>query len=124
MDITPVLTETQQLIQRYGDRKFTISGTEYEGSVIILPEKTDNWPASDFSALNETMLVTMLGDMPDMEILLLGSGEAMQMLSAELRQFMRSKGVAVEVMDTGAACRTFNILLGEGRRVAAALIAV
>lgn len=59
-----------------------------------------------------------------MEFLLLGSGARMQLLPKALRQGLRDAGLVVEVMDTGAACRTYNVLLAEGRRVGAALLPV
>ena len=61
---------------------------------------------------------------PPVELLLLGSGQKMQLLPGVLRRDLRSAGVVVEVMDTGAACRTYNILLAEARRVAAALLPI
>jgi uncharacterized protein len=56
--------------------------------------------------------------------LILGLGPRFLMVPAELRQALKGHGIAVEAMDTGAACRTFNVLLAEDRRVAAALIAL
>ncbi len=61
---------------------------------------------------------------PAVEILMLGCGGRFAMVPAELRQALRAEGIALEAMDTGAACRTYNVLLAEDRRVAAALIAL
>ena len=57
------------------------------------------------------------------DLLLLGCGARMAMVPAGVRQHLRAAGVVVESMDTGAACRTYNVLMADGRRVAAALIA-
>ena len=62
---------------------------------------------------------------PDaLDLLLLGTGRRSQLPGAEVRRAFDAAGVALEVMDTGAACRTYNVLLGEGRPVGAALLAV
>ncbi len=60
----------------------------------------------------------------DVEILLLGCGRRMGILPPALRQGLRASGIVVDAMDTGAACRTYNVLLAEERRVAAALIGI
>jgi len=61
---------------------------------------------------------------PPVEVLLVGCGSAMALIDPDLRDAARARGVALEPMDTGAACRTYNVLMAEDRRVAAALIAV
>ena len=61
---------------------------------------------------------------PAVEILLIGTGSAMAPIPPALRALLRSRGIGCDGMDTGAACRTYNVLLAEGRRVAAVLIAV
>ena len=66
----------------------------------------------------------MLAPDAGVDLLLLGCGAAMRPVAPALRAALRKAGIAVEPMDTGAACRTFNVLLAEGRRVAAALVAV
>ncbi len=124
MDITPTLTETRQLIQRYGGGEFVIAGETHTGSVVIFPEQTHPWPVTAFEQIDEASLATVT-EHQDVEILLIGSGEAQQFFPPVLRDTLRQKyGVVVECMDTGAACRTFNILMSEDRKVAAALISV
>ncbi len=126
MDITPQVPEGRQLIQSYGGGRFRIAGTFYPGSVLVLRERTLAWPVS----MAENIAVETLRPLFDMlpaekpDILLVGCGPTMVAPSAELRRSLRSMGIALEWMDTGAACRTFNVLLAEERRVAAALIAV
>jgi uncharacterized protein len=70
------------------------------------------------------MPVSEAGRAGTVELLLVGTGGRMAQIDRTLRQALRADGVVVEVMDTGAACRTYNVLMAEGRRVAAALIAV
>jgi uncharacterized protein len=82
------------------------------------------WPVGDFQAIEPGTLAPILdGDAPP-EVLLIGCGDRMALLPRETRQALRDAGPAVDVMATAAACRTFNVLVAEQRRVAAALIAV
>lgn len=124
MDITPVVADGLQLINGYGDGGFTITGERHEGSVLVLPEQTQPWPVADLSALTLDSLSPITSLQPVPSILLVGCGRGMQILPRDLRAALKAAGIAVESMDTGAACRTYNILLTEGRSVAAALIAI
>jgi uncharacterized protein len=105
MDITPIVGEGRQLINGYGGGGFRIAGTAYRGSVLV--------------SFAEVRAAT-----DEIDLLLLGCGASMTFLAEPLRAELRAAGIVTECMDTGAACRTFNVLLAEGRRVAAALIAV
>ncbi len=124
MDITPLIPKGRKLINAYGDGGFTIGGERVEGSVVVTPDAVlswnvvsdAQWSESDFAA------VFALTEVP--EILLVGTGKAMRPLPPALRATFRSRSIAVDAMDTGAACRTYNVLLAEGRAVAAALIPV
>lgn len=123
MDVTPLVPQGRQVIEAYGDNGFRISGIRYDGSVLVLPDRTLNWAV----AASEDITVESLEpvtDQEDTELLLLGFGKRPVMVSHAFRNSLRSKGVSLEPMDTGAASRTYNVLLAEGRRVAAALIAV
>jgi len=125
MDVTPLVPKGRQLIQSYGDGGFRISGTRHEGSVWILPERTIGWPVNaiaeaDPESLKELIALSAL----HVRILLIGTGKSMLPLPAPWRAMAREANVAIEGMDTGAASRTYNVLLSEEREVAAALIAV
>jgi uncharacterized protein len=122
MDVTPVIPAGRQLIKGYGDLGFTISGTRWEGSVLVFPDRTVPWGAASLSEVTEESLAPVLAARP--QLLLLGCGAAMAPVPQALRGALRSAGITLEIMDTGAACRTFNVLLAEDRLVAAALIAV
>lgn len=125
MDITPQVPRDAQVIQRYGPGRFTIAGETYQGSVLVTPVSVAAWPAAGTpDQWQETDLqpIDQLAPLP--ELLLVGSGSAMVFLPNALRAALKARGIGCEVMDTGAACRTYNILLAEGRRVAAVLVAV
>ncbi len=124
MDITPLLPATRQLIQRYGSGSFTIAGRVWEQSVIVFPDRTLAWTPPPLHQLDLSALQPILDAPESVEILLLGCGGAQHFLSPDLRASLRERGIGTDSMDTGAACRTFNILLAEERRVAAALMAI
>jgi uncharacterized protein len=126
MDVTPLIPQGRQIIDAYGDGGFRISGQRIEGSVIVFPDKVANWTVGEIEALSAGSLdaVSAAGRAGTVELLLIGTGARMAQIDRTLRQTLRADGVVIEVMDTGAACRTYNVLMAEGRRVAAALIAV
>jgi len=114
-----------QVVERYGAGKFQISGYTYLNSVLVFPERTIDWPVSTFTDIDAAALAPVLAESESsqgIELLLLGCGPRMQLVSQALRAPLRAAGVVIEPMDTGAAARTFNLLLSEDRRVAAALI--
>lgn len=124
MDITPVVSADRQLIIGYGDAGFTITGIRHEGSVLVLPTQTLAWPVRSVAELTVDSLAPILATDPTPSVLLLGCGKGMSVVPREVKAALRAVGIVVEPMDTGAACRTYNVLLTEGRDVAAALIAV
>lgn len=124
MDITPAVPQGSQVIDGYGPGMFRIAGSVYGGSVLVFPDRTVPWKAEDFSAVDIAGMDPLLAESARVDVLLLGCGSAMQLPSSDLRAALRDYGIVVEPMDTGAACRTFNVLLSEARRVAAALIAL
>jgi uncharacterized protein len=124
MDVTPDVPQGKQIVQSYGDGRFTISGQVYEGSVIVFPDKTVPWSVDDFDDVTPESLSAVTDVADQVGVLLLGCGQRMKQLKKELRDPVREAGVVIEAMDTGAAARTFNVLLMEERRVAAALLAV
>lgn len=126
MDVTPLIPQGKQVIDGYGDGGFRISGTRVEGSVIVYPDRLSAWGVAAISEVTTAVLeeVSAAGRSGRVDLLLLGTGQRMAQIDRGLRQDLRAAGVVIEVMDTGAACRTYNVLLAEGRKVAAALIAV
>ena len=123
-DISGLPNEGQQLINGYGDGGFRVSGVRYEGSVLILPEKTENWSLDDIGGISLDSLATLTENSDEIEILLIGCGDGMAYIEDDIRNSLREMGIVIDAMSTGAAVRTYNVLLLERRRVAAALIAV
>jgi uncharacterized protein len=122
MDITPLIPSDRQVIDGYGDGQFCVSGQWRPGPIIVFPDHTVDWSVGGFEALTIDSFIPVIEAEPKVEILLLGCGPKMQLLPKALRQALREAGVVTEVMDTGAACRTYNVLLAEARRVGAALL--
>lgn len=125
MDITPSAAAGRQIVESYGDGHFTISGTRHQGSLVVTPELVLPWPVAVFEAATPESLAFLTDLEVAVELLLIGSGETQTFLRPALRQAFKDRlGIAVECMASGAACRTYNVLASEDRRVAAALIAV
>ena len=124
MDLTPFVSADRQLVNGYGDLGFTITGVRYDGSVLVFPGQVVPWPIAAFADLTVDALAAVVAAEPKPDILIIGCGKGMQAVPRDLRAQIRAAGIVIEAMDTGAACRTYNVLLAEDRRVAAALIAV
>lgn len=121
MDLTPVVSAGRQVIERYAPSGFRVAGVIWRGPVLVFPEETRAWTAFEPPDVTRDSLQPVV-EHGGIQILLLGLGSRMAMISRELRTSLRQSGIVIEAMDTGAACRTFNMLLAEERRVAAALI--
>lgn len=125
MDITPMIPGNRWVIDGYGPNFFRLSGTVYEGPMLVFPTAIVSWSVTNIEDVTSDRVIDVVSQAPiDLEILLLGSGATMALVPREVRESAVDRGVSVDVMDTGAACRTFNVLLAEGRRVGAALIPV
>jgi uncharacterized protein len=125
MDVTPALEEKHQQIESYGPGQLIISGATYTSPVIVFPETTIAWSASSVSELTIEHFAPLVEQSSNVEILLLGCGNMQEFVAPSLRRELRTQHhITLDSMDTGAACRTFNILLAEGRRVAAALFLI
>ena len=94
----------------------------YQGSLIVFPEKTQAWEVTVCHDVSIDSLSDALGDPP--LILVIGCGTKFVPPPKNLRDALKDIGTSLEWMDTGAACRTFNVLLAEGRCAVTALIAV
>lgn len=113
-----------QQIQAYGGGGFRISGVRYDGSVLIHAEHTDVWPAATVDEIAVPAIAELVVGAPMGTLVLIGCGARFVPMPASLRASLATAGVHAEWMDTGAACRTFNVLVSEGREVRAALLAV
>jgi uncharacterized protein len=121
MDLTPLVPAGRQIIERYGPSGFRVAGVIHRGPVLVFPDCTIPWEAASASAVTRDSLAPVI-EHGGVQILLLGLGRATSAVSGTLRTALRAAGIALEPMDTGAACRTYNVLVAEGRHVAAALI--
>jgi uncharacterized protein len=105
----------------YGPGYVAVNGQRHERSLIVLPERlVVDWTATSFEALAPEDLAAVAGLAP--EIVLLGTGATLRFPPPELTRALVEAGIGLEVMDIQAACRTYNILVAESRRVAAALL--
>lgn len=112
---------SRNLVTGYGAGYVAINHRHYEASLILLPDRiVETWSAGSFEALAERDFEAILALEP--EVLLLGTGERQRFPAPGLLRPLIEVRIGYEVMDLPAACRTFNILMAEGRRVAAALL--
>ena len=106
----------------YGDGFVMVNGQRHERNVIVMPERLLPWDAQSFDSLKEEDFRPLLELAP--EILLIGTGPKQRFPHPRLTRGLAEKRIGVEAMDLQAACRTYNILMSEERRVAAALLFV
>ena len=112
---------TGNTVTAHGEGYIAINGQRYSGSLIVQPEAIDTeWQASSVATLEPAHIEQLLATGAD--ILILGTGRRQQFPALALLKPVMLAGRTVDVMDTSAACRTYNILMSEGRTVAAALI--
>jgi uncharacterized protein len=111
-------------IDAYGNGGFRFADMSHRGSLLILPSGIYGWTVEDMAELSAAAFAPVFAERAGIELLLLGTGPAQSWPDRPLRQVFADNGLTVECMDTGAAVRTYNVLLAEARTVAAALIAV
>jgi uncharacterized protein len=111
-------------IDGYGNGGFRFAGMSHRGSLLCLPDGIWAWPVKEVGELSEAALEPVLARAQQLDFFLLGAGRDPYPLPAHLRARFQALSLAVDAMTTGAAVRTYNILLAEGRRVGAGLIAV
>ena len=122
--VTGVPTATRNVITSYGAGGFRIGDRRHEGSLIVFPDAVMAWPVAGMPDVTPAALAEVVARSRRVDILLLGCGETSELPPREVREFLRPHGIVVDAMTTGAACRTYNILMAEERLVAAALMAV
>jgi uncharacterized protein len=111
-------------IDAYGNGGFRFAGTSHRGSLLILPDGVYGWDPVTLQESTPNDFVRVFEQAKDIDFLLLGTGKSLLAPSPEVTKAFLKASVGLEFMDTGAACRTFNVVLGEERAVAAALLAV
>ena len=120
MKLHPANPTGINVITAYGDGFVEVNRERRSTSLILLPDYLADWPVPDFDALGREHLALLLAYRP--ALVLLGSGRRHRFPHPDLYRDLIAAGIGLEHMDTGAACRTYNILATEGRQVAAALI--
>ena len=123
-DVSPIIPAGRQVIESYGGGGFKITGERYPHSVLVLPEITSAWDVNEWDAVTSGSLAAVHAAPDKPRTLLIGTGEKQFFPTRAFREELRACGLVIETMNTGAACRTYNVLMAEGRDVAAALIAV
>lgn len=111
-------------IEAYGNGGFRFADMSHRGSLLCLPSGIHGWEPANPHALSAADFELLLAQANAVEILLVGMGKDLRPLPAALRTTFKAVGIACDPMSTGAAVRTYNVLLAEDRAVAAALIAV
>jgi uncharacterized protein len=109
-------------IEAYGNGGFRFAGMSHRGSILCLPSGIHAWEPA--RPLDAPSLAPALAEGKALTLLVVGTGARHEPPAAQVRRALADAGVALESMDTGAACRTYNVLLAEGRPVGAALVAV
>lgn len=113
------------VIEATGQGGFRLSGQRWEGSLLILADAAQAWPVSEMSDLTLAAFDPVVAHgRAEVEFVLLGTGARNVLPSRAVREGLRAAGLGLECMDTPSAARLYNLLTSEGRRLAAALIAV
>lgn len=111
-------------IDAYGNGGFRFADMSHRGSILCLPSGISAWAPQRPEDLSLQAFAKVLIERSEVAVLFLGTGTELRHPRVEVRSALAEAGIGLEAMDTGAACRTYNILLAEGRPIAAALLAV
>ncbi|MCM2294280.1 Mth938-like domain-containing protein [Allorhizobium sp. BGMRC 0089] len=111
-------------IDTYGNGGFRFADMSHRGSLLMLPSGIYAWPVEEGADLTVESLKLVLDEAEDIEFLLIGSGQELRPIPADVKGALKAAGIGSDPMSTGAAVRTYNVMLSENRAVAAALIAV
>ena len=111
-------------IDAYGKGGFAFAGMSHRGSLLCLPSGLWAWPVTSPADIDDTALAPVFAAAGEIDLFILGTGKDPWFMPPPLRAQLSAAGMVADVMTTGPAVRTYNILLGERRRIAAGLIAV
>lgn len=121
MQIAQTPTDSQNYIQAYSEQQIQINDQLFQHSLIVTPTiLISDWPPQTFAELRTEHWQPLINLTP--EIILLGTGNELHLLHPDWQILLHAKHIGVETMNTGAACRTYNLLVSEGRKVVAALL--
>ncbi len=122
VDITPLMRPEQKLIQSYAAGSFRVNGDVFKYPILVMGETIAEWQCGDNPLSLSDDLRALSGQV---DVLLIGLGHTgARPLPPSQRAGLIGLGMTIDIMDTPSACRTYNVLTAEGRRVAAALIPV
>lgn len=114
-------TRQYQTVTAYDDASVDFNGIRYTRSLVVMPESAPvDWPVTTFDALETTHFEQLAALAPD--VVILGTGKKQRFIHPKLTTALSGSRTGIECMDNHAACRTYNILMTEGRKVALALI--
>jgi uncharacterized protein len=122
--IEPPHLPRQALIDAHGGRGFRFAGMSHRGSLLCLPDGIWAWPIAAPAALTEDSLMAVFDRATELDFFILGTGDAPWTMPEPLRARFREAHISADTMTTGPAVRTYNVMLMEGRRVGAGLIAI
>lgn len=122
MDITPLIKSDIKIIQAYEGGAFKVSGQVYKHAICVSASLVEDFSCNDFKDITEACFDLILSQKDNFDVIILGTGKTQQFFPPELLRSLKSKELHIELMDTGAACRTYNVLVAEGRRVTAILL--
>ena len=111
-------------IEAYGKGGFAFADMSHRGSLLCLPDAIWAWPVTQPQDIDRAALARVFAAAGSIDTLILGTGTGVWLAPADLREALRAVRIVLDVMQTGPAIRTYNIMMGERRRVAAALVAV
>ena len=114
----------QALIDAHGGGGFRFAGLSHHGSLLCLPDGIWAWPVTDPEQASEETLARVFAQTGELDFFVFGTGAAPWMMPEPLRARFRAAQVSLDTMTTGAAVRTYNVMLMENRRVGAGLIAI
>lgn len=124
LEVSTLVAEGSKMITSYGDGVFRLGEESITGSILMFPKSVHAWDVKTVDDITVESFEPIIKAADTVEILLLGMGKKLTRVPMEWRHALKEHGIVIEPMDTGAACRTYNVLVSEARRVAAAMIAV
>ncbi len=121
MKLHATVVPSSNTFNAYGDGYVEVNAVRFERSIVVVPDRPVlDWPVTDFASLSADAF-RFIADL-DPELVVFGTGSKLRFPHPRLLAPLIDRGIGVETMDVFAACRTYNILMAEGRRVAAALL--
>lgn len=111
-------------IEAYGKGGFVFDSMSHQGSLLCLPDAIWAWPVTRSGDIDRSSLARVFAGADGIDTLIIGTGTDVWLVPNHLREALRALRVVIDAMQTGPAVRTYNVMIGERRRVAAALIAV